>query len=97
MPKDELDTFQKAGGKRVLVVPYDYRVPKVRNILIILNLISFIYIFSYCPRCKTSDIDRDFDCPCSLPLEYYNEVCIVHKMGVDGVDGWHKIVLEEKK
>ena len=31
MPKDELDTFQKAGGKRVLVVPYDYRVPKVRN------------------------------------------------------------------
>ena len=30
MPKDELDTFQKAGGKRVLVVPYDYRVPKVR-------------------------------------------------------------------
>ena len=30
MPRDELDTFQKAGGKRVLVVPYDYRVPKVR-------------------------------------------------------------------
>ena len=53
MPKDELDTFQKAGGKRVLVVPYDYRVPKVRNILIILNLISFIYIFSYCPRCAS--------------------------------------------
>ena len=42
MPKDELDTFQKAGGKRVLVVPYDYRVPKARNSLIILNLISFV-------------------------------------------------------
>ena len=30
MPRDEMDSFQKAGGKRVLVVPYGYRIPKVR-------------------------------------------------------------------
>ena len=42
MPKDELDTFQKAGGKRVLVVPYDYRVPKVRITLRFMNYFSFL-------------------------------------------------------
>ena len=30
MPREETDSFQKAGGKRVLVVPYDYRIPKIR-------------------------------------------------------------------
>ena len=45
MPKDELDTFQKAGGKRVLVVPYDYRVPKVRNNSMTYVLFSYIHLF----------------------------------------------------
>ena len=42
MPKDELDTFQKAGGKRILVVPYDYRVPKVMITPRLINYFSFI-------------------------------------------------------
>jgi DIS3-like exonuclease 1 len=30
VPREEGNAYQKAGGKRILTLPYDYRIPKIR-------------------------------------------------------------------
>ncbi len=30
LPKTQINSFQKSGGQRILAIPYDYRIPKIR-------------------------------------------------------------------